>query len=353
MSATVDPPAAKPPATSLDVARRAGVSQSAVSRAFTPGASVSKETREKVMRAAEELGYRPNVLARSLITGRSRIVALVVAYLDNQFYPVALERFSRAFQALGYHVLVVLASNADEELGQTLDDILDYQVDGAILASVSLSNRLARRCALAGVPVVLFNRHQDDETISSVTSDNRAGGRRAAEHLVDIGRRRIAHVAGWTGSATGRDRATGFVEGLAARGLAPFAVIDGEYDREKAIAATRALFSGQERPDGIFVGSDHMAFAVMDTLRHELGLRVPEDVALVGYDDVPMAAWPAYDLTSIRQPAQDMVEAAVETLVAHMDRTDKEPRTVRIDAPLVVRGSTATRAPRHRAAPGR
>ncbi|WP_349368438.1 LacI family DNA-binding transcriptional regulator [Salinarimonas sp.] len=336
-------PLPKPSPTSLDVAARAGVSQSAVSRAFTPGASVSKATRAKVMAAAEELGYRPNVLARTLITGRSRIVALVVAYLDNQFYPVALEKFSKAFQALGYHVLVFMASNADEDVAHVLDGLLDYQVDGVIMASVSISNRLAARCETAGVPVVLFNRRQDDERLSAITSDNVAGGAKAADHLVSLGRRRIAHVTGWSGSSTGRDRREGFLARLDAHGVAPVAVVDGMYDREVAQQLTRALCAGPERPDALFVGSDHMAFAVMDTLRFELGLRVPDDVAVVGYDDVPMAGWPAYDLTTVRQSADAMVAATVETLMARIDDPSMAPRHLRIDAPLVVRGSTVKR----------
>jgi DNA-binding LacI/PurR family transcriptional regulator len=333
----------KPPPTSFDVARRAGVSQSAVSRAFTEGASVSPATRAKVMKAAGELGYRPNVLARSLITGRSRIVALVVAYLDNQFYPVALEKFSKAFQALGYHVLVFMASNADEDVGSVLEGLLDYQVDGVIMASVSISNRLAERCETAGVPVVLFNRRQDDERLSAVTSDNAAGGAAVAEHLLARGRRRIAHVSGWSGSSTGRDRREGFLAALAARGARPVAVVDGMYDRAVAQQATRDLFAGRNgaaRPDAVFVGSDHMAFAVMDVLRFELGLRVPDDVAVVGYDDVPMAGWPAYDLTTVRQPADAMVDATVATLMARMDDMSIAPRHLRIEGPLVVRGST-------------
>ncbi|GGK37693.1 LacI family DNA-binding transcriptional regulator [Salinarimonas ramus] len=332
----------KPQPNSMDVARRAGVSQSAVSRTFTPGASVSESTRAKVLAAAEELGYRPNVLARSLITGRSHIVALVVAYLDNQFYPVALEKFSKAFQALGYHVLVFMASNADEDVENVLEGLLDYQVDGVIMASVSISNRLAERCESAGVPVVLFNRRQDDERLSAVTSDNVAGGARVADHLVACGHRRIAHVSGWSGSSTGRDRRNGFVDRLAAHGIEPVAILDGMYDRDVAAAATRTLFSGEaaSRPDAIFVGSDHMAFAVMDTLRFELGLRIPDDVAVVGYDDVPMAGWPAYDLTTVHQPADGMVDATVETLMARIADKTIAPRILRIDGPLVVRGST-------------
>lgn len=324
--------------TSAQVAALAGVSQSAVSRVFTPGASASKETIAKVRAAAEKLGYRPNALARGLITGRTRMIGLIVAYLDNQFYPVALELLSRALQERGYHILVFMAENATEKVVQVMGELLDYQVDGIITASVAMSNDLTGRCAAAGIPVVMFNRGQDDARLSEVTSDNVAGGRRAAEFLLAGGHRRIAHIMGWQGSSTGRDRAHGFAEAMAAAGVQPFAMIDGMYARETAAEVARGLFAGADRPDAIFVGNDHMAFAVMDTLRFEMGLSVPGDVSVVGYDDVPLAAWPAYNLTTIRQPVRRMVEATVDALIAQIEG-DGAPRKVRIDGPLIVRGS--------------
>ncbi len=325
--------------TSAEVARLAGVSQSAVSRVFTPGASVSAKTMEKVRAAAEELGYRPNVLARSLITGRTRIIGLVVAYLENQFYPMALELLSRALQARGYHILVFMAENSTERVAQVMSELLDYQVDGIITASVAMSNDLTTRCDGAGIPVVMFNRGQDDARLSEVTSDNVNGARRAAEFLIKGGHKRIAHVMGWQGSSTGRDRAEGFKQAMQAAGLQPFAMVDGTYSREKAAAVTRELCQGPERPDAIFVGNDHMAFAVMDTLRHELGLRVPQDVSVVGYDDVPMAAWPAYGLTTIRQPVNRMVEATVAALLNQIEGGSSAPTKVKINGPLMVRTS--------------
>jgi DNA-binding LacI/PurR family transcriptional regulator len=325
--------------TSAEVARLAGVSQSAVSRVFTPGASVSAKTMEKVRAAAEELGYRPNVLARSLITGRTRIIGLVVAYLENQFYPMALELLSRALQARGYHILVFMAENSTERVAQVMSELLDYQVDGIITASVAMSNDLTTRCDGAGIPVVMFNRGQDDARLSEVTSDNVNGARRAAEFLIKGGHKRIAHVMGWQGSSTGRDRAEGFKQAMQAAGLQPFAMVDGTYSREKAAAVTRELCQGPERPDAIFVGNDHMAFAVMDTLRHELGLRVPQDVSVVGYDDVPMAAWPAYGLTTIRQPVNRMVEATVAALLNQIEGGSSAPTKVKINGPLMVRPS--------------
>ena len=325
--------------TSIEVARRAGVSQSAVSRVFTPGASASKSTVLKVRQAAAELGYRPNVLARSLITGRTRIIGLVVAYLENQFYPVVLELLSRALQAKGYHVLVFMAENATEKVAEVMEELLDYQVDGIITASVAISNDLTARCTAVGIPVVMFNRGQADARLSEVTSDNIAGSRRATEHLIAGGHSRIAHVMGWQGASTGRDRAAGFQLAMDAAGMTPHAMIDGMYSRETAAEVTRDLFHGLHRPDAIFVGNDHMAFAVMDTLRYDLGLSVPGDVSVIGYDDVPLAAWPAYNLTTIRQPVNRMVEATVDALMTQIDTPATPPRKLRIDGPLVIRTS--------------
>jgi DNA-binding LacI/PurR family transcriptional regulator len=326
--------------TSVDVARLAGVSQSAVSRVFTPGASASKETVEKVRRAAAQLGYRPNVLARSLITGRSRIIGLVVAYLENYFYPEMIERLSVALQAKGYHVLVFMASPTVGNVDGVLQEILDYQVDGLVLASVSVSSVLAGECRSFGIPVVLFNRDQDDRRLSSVTTDNRAGGRALAEHLAGLGRRRVGYIAGFEQASTQRDRELGFREGLAAAGLELHARGVGNFDHAQAQEATRRMFDRSDPPDAVFVCNDHMAFAAMDVLRQELGLDVPGDVAVVGFDDVPPAAWAAYDLTTFRQRINRMVAETVTTLIDQIEGGSTEPRRVRLDGALIVRGST-------------
>ncbi len=138
-----------------------------------------------------------------------------------------------------------------------------------------MTNDLTARCTAVGIPVVMFNRGQDDARLSEVTSDNIPGARRATEYLIAGGHTRIAHVMGWQGSSTGRDRAAGFRQAMDAAGLVPHAMIDGMYSRETAAEVTRDLFAAPARPDAIFVGNDHMAFAVMDTLRFELGLSHP------------------------------------------------------------------------------
>ena len=323
--------------TSAEVAARAGVSQSAVSRVFTPGASASAKTVKKVKQAAKELGYRPNSLARAMVSGKSRIIGLVVAYLENQFYPVALELLSNALQQRGYHLLVFTAPNSNDGIDSVVEDLMDYQVDGIIAASVSMSSDLADRAHLAGIPVVLFNRGQDGDGLSNVTSANVDGAMKATRFLIEGGHRHIAHIAGWQGSSTGRDRQTGFQSAMDTAGLTPFAMVDGMYKRPVAMECARQLVAGTACPDAIFVGNDHMAFGVIDALR-QMDLVPGKDISVVGYDDVPLAAWEAYDLTTIRQPVNRMVEAAVSTLVAQIEH-DALPTTQEIEGELILRSS--------------
>lgn len=327
--------------TAQQVAALAGVSQSAVSRVFTPGASASARTTERVRQAASELGYRPNSLARAMVSGKSRMIGLVVAYLQNQFYPDAMERLSSQLQEKGYHLLVFLSAQTEGDIDSVVDEILDYQVDGIIAASVAMSSDLAERCRQAGVPMVLFNRSQDDQAMSSVTSNNFAGGQKAAECLLAGGHQRIAYIAGWEGASTQRDREAGFVDALQAAGTGLFARAVGNFNLDDAAAAARQLFDvpAGKRPDSVFVANDHMAFRVMDVLRYDLGLSVPEDVSVIGYDDVPAAGWPAYNLTTVRQPANRMVTETVRLLLAQIEQEKTRPSKIEIDGPLIMRGS--------------
>jgi DNA-binding LacI/PurR family transcriptional regulator len=340
--------------TSFDVARLAQVSQSAVSRTFTPGASVSEATRLRVLDAAAKLGYRPNAHARSLITGRSRIVGLVLTYLENLFYPVALQHLAERLQGNGYHLLLFVNDNPSAD--DLVTELLQYHVDGIVLAATTLSSALARSCADANIPVVLFNRVMASGgggSVSSVRSDNVTGGRLLARHLVETGHRRIAFIAGNEESSTNLERERGFREGLAETGQHIWARATGNYDFEQAKAAARQIFAPPgERPDAVFVASDHMAFAVMDTLRGELGLRVPEDVAVVGYDNVPQADWGAYRLTTVEQPVVPMIEATVRLLQQHIgEGSAQAAENVVVPVHLVVREST--RAPARKGLPAR
>ena len=331
-------------ATSVDVARLAGVSRAAVSRVFTPGAPASREMTAKVRAAAEQLGYRPNALARSLTTGRTRMVGVLVAYLDNVFYAEAVERLSLALQARGQHVLLFMATPTVADTDRVVREILDRQVDGLVVASVTMSSSLARECARHAIPVVHFNREIDGADLDAVITDNLAGGRAVAELLCDSGHRRIGYLAGFEGASTQRDRERGFRAGLAARDMELAARGLTNFIRAEAQAAARAMFDRRDYPDAVFVCNDHMAFAVLGVLRSELGLRVPGDVAVVGFDDVAMAAWPEYDLTTVRQPMNRLVEETAERLMARIADPAEPPNRVVVPGRIIERGTTRQRA---------
>ena len=325
--------------TSAEVAKLAGVSQSAVSRVFTPGASASKSTIERVKKAASDLGYRPNVLARAMVSGKSRMIGIVVAYLDNQFYPQALEKLSNALQSRGYHALIFMAGKNMQSIERVIEEILDYQVDGIITASVSMSSNLTNRCTSAGIPMVLFNRTQDLSKMSSVTCDNFTGGKKIADFLLSLGHKKIGYIAGWEGASTQRDREKGFKYGLLHYGIKLYNRKVGNFVIEEAKEATRKMFL-KNPPDAVFVANDHMAFAVMDTLRYELGLRIPEDVSIVGYDNVPAASWPSFNLTTVQQPVDKMVQKTVDLLLKKIEHKEIKPQKITLDGPLIIRGST-------------
>lgn len=333
----------KPGVTSSQVAEHAGVSQSAVSRTFTPGASISPKTRQKVLASAKQLGYRPNAIARSLITNRSRIIAVVMAYLENLFYPDVLEELGRALAAENYHLLLFTGFK-DRDSDPVFDQLMQYRVDGIILASTSLSSELSEECATAGIPVVLFNRTTERDAVSSVTTRNKEGGKRIADFLVAGGHQRFAYIAGLENSSTNRDRQQGFIEGLAAHGFTDVVVETGNYSRTDAEAAARKMFSRADRPDALFVANDHMAVAVMDVARHEFGLRVPEDLSIIGYDDVGPARWTSYGITSMSQPLKRMVEATVDILMDQIASGDIEAEHRILNGELVVR--TSARLPK-------
>ena len=329
--------------TSSEVARRAGVSQSAVSRTFTPGASISPKTREKVMAAAQELGYRPNAIARSLITNRSRIIAVVMAYLENLFYPDVLEELGRLLVKENYRLLL-FTGHMDRDSDPVFDQLMQYRVDGIILASTTLSSHLSEECATAGIPVVLFNRTTERDAVSSVTTRNREGGRRIGEFLLAGGHKRFGYISGVESSSTNRDRFAGYAEALAEAGHTDIAVGIGNYDRAEAETAARALLSRPDRPDALFVANDHMAVAVMDVARYELGLSIPEDLSIVGYDDVGPARWTSYGITTMSQPLKRMVEATVNILMGQISSGEIEADHRILSGDLIVR--TSARLPK-------
>jgi DNA-binding LacI/PurR family transcriptional regulator len=333
---------ATPAIRSVDVARLAGVSRSAVSRAYTEGAYIAPETKRKVMQAAERLGYQPNAIARSLITNRTNIVGVVTAGLDNWAYAVYLESIGRHLQAQGFASLVMVAT----DLGETdsvVSKLLTYQVDGLILTAAPLSSTVAAQCERAGKPVVFVNRYTDVDHFTSIVNDNVQGGREVADLLVELGYERIAFIAGLETTSDGRDRARGFRERMAELGRAGFVTEPGFYSHQGATDAARRLLGKFPRPDAIFCANDVMAAAAIDVARVECGLRVPEDVAFVGYDNSRIAEWPAYSLTSMDHDIPEMARLAVEAVI-NADAAVTPDRRIVIPSRLVIRGSTRKRA---------
>jgi DNA-binding LacI/PurR family transcriptional regulator len=221
---------------------------------------------------------------------------------------------------------------------------MQYRVDGIILASTSLSSELSEECTVAGIPVVLFNRTTERDTASSVTTRNREGGRRIAEFLIAGGHKSFGYISGLENSSTNRDRFAGFREGLSAHGVTDIEIRTGNYSRTDAEAAARELLSLPQRPEAIFVANDHMAVAVMDVARYEFGLSIPDDLSIVGYDDVGPARWPSYGITSVTQPIEGMVEATVDILMDQIASGEIEAHHKVIAGEMVVR--TSARLPK-------
>ena len=323
--------------TSGDVAKLAKVSQSAVSRTFTPGASASDKTRTKVLSAAKKLGYRPNAIARTLVTQQSRVIGVVIAHLDNPLYLDVLESLSKWLQREGFHVMLFMTDAADAD--QVLQEILQYQVQGILMASVTLSSGLAEECADLGIPVVLFNRIVPGTHASTVSSDNFGGGQRIGRFLLRGAHERIAYIAGQEESSTNQDRERGFLSALQEARVQCWQREVGNYHFEEAAAATRRLMSGSEVPDAIFVASDAMAIAVIDTLRDEYDMQLPDDISVVGYDNIPQAAWAAYSLTTVEQQFTAMIRIAVQTLLRQIQADQVRSESFVLPGDLIVRGS--------------
>jgi DNA-binding LacI/PurR family transcriptional regulator len=325
--------------TASDVAKAAGVSQPTVSRVFSRSASVDPVKAERVREVARELGYIPNLVARSLNSGNSFRIGIVLAYLKNGFFGEALQDLSRALNKQGYSVTVYFAGNSSDEVDAIIDDLLADQVDGIVLASISLSNTLVTRVRKSGIPCVLFNRGQSDPDVSMVTASNFEGGKEATEFLIKAGHRRIGHLAGWRKALNGVDRRDGFLAAMKSAGLDPIACVDCHFRRNVAMSETRKLFAQPVVPDALFVANDHMAFGVLEVLREELGLRVPEDVSVIGYDDAPMARWKTFDLTTVRQALPQMVEATAKMLLDEITNPVTPPRKIEVPGGLVIRGT--------------
>ncbi|WP_343716035.1 LacI family DNA-binding transcriptional regulator [Inquilinus sp.] len=312
-------PGQRPPgaerATAQQVAQAAGVSISAVSRTFTKDASVSPRMRARVLAAAEALGYRPNRLARGLMTGRTELVGLVSTHFANPAFMDVFDLFTRELQRRGLRPLI---ANLSEDGGadSALDMMLQYSVDAVLIATSAPPEGFAESCAQAGLPVVhVFGR--PGPAVPAVTVDNVAGGRLAAGAMLAHGLTRLAFLGGAATDSSSIDRAAGFTQRLSAAGLQPLAVaFAGDYSHEHGRSGLHALLD-RHRPQAVFCGDDILALGAVDACR-ERGLAVPKDIGIVGFDDMPLAAWPGYRLTTIRQPMAEMVRHAIGEIATRL-----------------------------------
>jgi len=274
------------PPTATDVAKRAGVSQPVVSRAFMPDANIAKKTREKVLKAAKELGYHPNMLARSLRINKSNIIALAISYLENPFYAQVVKELSERLRETDRHILLFTAPD-DNQADPALAKVLNYQVEALIMSGTKASKELAESFKKNGVPIVQINRKSIYSGVSTVQGEDHDAGRIIGEHLLAGGHKRFGFVSGIAGSSTSFSRLEGYQEYLQSHGVDNVQIAYGDNTFEAAANAVRQLLSSKTPPDAIFCASDYMAFAALEVAKNEFGLKIPEDLSVVGFNDVP------------------------------------------------------------------
>ena len=334
-----DPSTRRP--TIVDVAARAGVSKSLVSLVMRGASSVSAERRRLVLEAAEALGYRPNAIARGLVSRRTHLLGIVVSDLRNPFFAEVVDGVEEEAGARGYRTIIsTVDRRAEQGERRALDTLLGLRVDALILASPMLQQD-AIDGASRELPVVLVARQWADPSADSVANDDPLGAALAVRHLVALGHARIAHVDG--GSAAGAaERRAGYETAMHEAGLgAHVRVVPASYTDEGGRQGVAALFDDPSAapPTALFVANDLAAVGALSALA-ERGLRVPRDVSVVGYDNTALAALRHVDLTTVDQPRPDIGRTAVRLVLERLEDRRREARHLVIAPTLVVRGTT-------------
>ena len=324
------------PATSHDVARLAGVSRAAVSRTFTPNASVSPETREKVNKAARELGYRVNYLARSLINQRSDLVGVVAANLDNPFRVMQIDQLTRRLLARNLRP-ILLPTSRSEDVATFIEQLLQYSVSGVIITSDAPPTALCEECSRNAIPIVMINKGEAIPLVDRVINDDQAAGQGAAELLIGEGCRNLAVMAAPDVSFTARQRLHSFMKTAARTGVQVRLIESGLNDYESGRQVAKGLV---ESPiDGLFCVNDYMACGVIDGLKETAQASSRTPMRVVGHDDIPQAAWGAYQLTSFAQPCDLQADAAIELLEQRINEPEAPAQLVTTPVHLVRRKS--------------
>lgn len=301
-----------------DIAEITGYSPAAVTRAFQKGAPIAPEMRAEILRVSKELDYMPPS-ARSVADLSAGTVTLVTGNLQNPFYPAVSAAFSQAFQQQGKR-LVLHCTPPDHDVDAVMEQVLDYKPEATIVTSTRMSSKIAAACRANDMPVILFNRVQPDLGMMAVTCDNYGGGRMAAERLINGGRRRIALLGGLADTSTHLERAAGFKDRLHESGISLQNTLCGHYRFGPSFDAVTELLQGPQPADALFCLNDIMAISAINAAHH-IGAQIPEDLAVIGFDDIPMASWPIYDLTTVQQPIDLMVKETLNLI----DATTREP----------------------------
>jgi DNA-binding LacI/PurR family transcriptional regulator len=327
--------------TIIDVARRAGVSKSLVSMVMRGAPNVGAERRARVLLAAEELGYRPNAVARSLVRQRTNLVGILLSDLHNPYFTEVVDGIEESVFAAEYRALITSGSRQQAREERALETLLQLRVDGLILAGTVLDSRSIRNAART-CPVVLVARATRASGVDSVVNDDRAGAAMAVDHLISLGHTRITHIDGGAGAGAA-SRRSGFLAAMRRNGLEREArVVPGDFTEAGGAAGVRTLLASDDPPTAVFVSNDLAAIGALHTLE-DAGLYVPEDVSLVGYDNTALAALGHIGLTTIDQPRREMGRTGVDLLLQRVESGRTEPRHLVIAPRLVVRRTTAPR----------
>jgi LacI family transcriptional regulator len=328
-----------------DVARVAGVHPATVSRALNEETRmlVNEETARRVLKAAEELDYQPNPIARGLKTNRSYTIGVLIPDLTNPLFPPILRGIEDGLETASYTPLVANTDNDPERELLDSQTMRARQVDGIVAATARRDHRLHDALIEAGIELVLVNRRQAELPVSSATADDRMGMRLAVEHLISLGHDRIAHLAGPLDYSTGLDRYEGFHETMRAAGLEPdpalVRVAEAFTEAEGARLCTQLVEEGLDFT-AVAAANDLIALGCYDVFA-EHGLRCPEEISVVGFNDMPFADRFQPPLTTIHIPHYEIGGAAAELMLERLQNPDADPRDVRLEPNLVVRGSTA------------
>lgn len=326
-----------------DVAMRAGVSRSAVSRTFTPGASVSAKTRDKVEQAASELGYAPSALASGLSTGRTKLIGLVSNNFRNPIFLEVFDLFTRAIQDRGLRPLLVNLSG-DTDPGAAIRMLRQYSVDAVIVASSTLSPAFAAECKAAGLPVVhAFGRATQRPVVPVVGIDNVEAGRMAAQALLARGYRDIGFLGGPATATTTQDRLAGFREELSRHpGTRLRDSFADSYSHDAGAAEIARLIESGPLAEAYFCGDDVIAIGALGAL-HKAGRDVPRDVGLIGFNDMEAASWGLVSLTTIRQPLDEIIAASVGQAIALSEQPETAATQTLLPLTLIERGTLRPR----------